>query len=572
MRKPSILTGAIWGGLLTIPLMALSFLGTQVAEFPFIPSLVFNTVRDLTPGALITATIDTMITVITGLNLGRLDTAAKTAEEFMSLGMVFVIGVIVGALYFVIMRRQSKNMGAIPGIVCGAILGVLLALIVLTGAPFFAADRTVSAAWVFGLSLLYGLALNYVYNMLAFGVRETRTVIPAGSGAMRGDTALVSASTELVDRRSFLVRVGAGTAAVTVVGAGLGSLLRRDLDAVPEVVSNVTDGANASAGAQSTAEAVAQATDEALPNANDPVVAAEGTRPEVTPLDQHYRIDIATQPPNVREADYTLLIADRTGDANTALREFTLDEVRALPAREDYLTMGCISNRVGGSLISTIKWTGVTMQRFLEEVEVPEAATHIRITSADGFDEIVSLEQIANDERIMLAWAWDDQPLLQKHGFPLRIHIPNHYGMKQPKWILTMEFITGDQDGYWVRRGWSKEAIVKTTSVIDTVAVDMMIVDGERRLIPVGGIAWAGARGIESVEVRVDEGEWQMAQLRAPISDRTWTVWRYDWEYSEGEHLFEVRCTDGTGDLQTERIEPPRPDGSSGLHFMRARV
>src|SRR5690606_5723777 len=111
------------------------------------------------------------------------------------------------------------------------------------------------------------------------------------------------------------------------------------------------------------------------------------------------------------------------------------------------------------------------------------------------FDETIALDMIDADERILLTYAWDDQPLPVRNGFPLRIHIPDLYGMKQPKWITQIEFISGDQDGYWVRRGWDKVAQARATSVIDTVATDaIMTTDDGRRLIPIGGIAWAGAR------------------------------------------------------------------------------
>ena len=172
----------------------------------------------------------------------------------------------------------------------------------------------------------------------------------------------------------------------------------------------------------------------------------------------------------------------------------------------------------------------------------------------------------------MFCYAWDDKLLPKDHGFPLRIWIPDHYGMKQPKWITGIEVTDVDQPGYWVERNWDKVARVKTTSVIDTVAVDNRgLVNGED-VIPVGGIAYAGARGIGSVEVRVDGGEWQPAQLRAPLSETTWVIWRYEWPFSAGDHLFEVRCTEADGTPQIEETQGNRPDGASGIHSYEATV
>jgi hypothetical protein len=139
--------------------------------------------------------------------------------------------------------------------------------------------------------------------------------------------------------------------------------------------------------------------------------------------------------------------------------------------------------------------------------------------------------------------------------------------MKQPKWIGSIEAIDGEADGYWVVRGWDREARMKATSVIDTVAVDMMIgqATGDT-LVPVGGIAHAGARGISKVEIRVDDGDWREARLRTPLSGLTWVVWRYDWRFQAGKHTFTVRCVDGSGLPQIVVEAPPHPSGASGLH------
>ena len=120
----------------------------------------------------------------------------------------------------------------------------------------------------------------------------------------------------------------------------------------------------------------------------------------------------------------------------------------------------------------------------------------------------------------MLAYAWDGVPLPVGHGFPLRIYIPDVYGMKQPKWIESIEATDHWEPGYWVVRGWDKVARMKATSVIDTVGMNMKIIYADRgTLVPIGGIAHAGARGISKVEVRVDDGPWQQAALRTPLSE-----------------------------------------------------
>ena len=133
---------------------------------------------------------------------------------------------------------------------------------------------------------------------------------------------------------------------------------------------------------------------------------------------------------------------------------------------------------------------------------------------------------------------------------------------------LSAEYV----DGYWVERNWDKVAQVKTTSVIDTVAVDHIIDNGSEQLVPIGGIAYSGDRGISKVEVRVDGGDWQEAQLRAPLSETTWVIWRYEWPYAAGDHLFEVRTAEADGAPQIEVAQKSRPDGASGIDSYEASL
>ena len=136
------------------------------------------------------------------------------------------------------------------------------------------------------------------------------------------------------------------------------------------------------------------------------------------------------------------------------------------------------------------------MQDFLALVKPKPEATHIKISGADGFYEYLALDVIKNDQTVMLAYSFEDQPLPQRNGFPLRVHVPDRYGMKQPKWIIEMEFVSAWEPGYWVERGWSQEARVRATSVLDTVATSSTYTKDGKQYVPIGGIAWAGTRGI----------------------------------------------------------------------------
>jgi len=306
-----------------------------------------------------------------------------------------------------------------------------------------------------------------------------------------------------------------------------------------------------------------------FPNANDPVVPVPGTRPEYTPIKDHYKVFLETEPTIIDGATWILPI---TGLVDNPLM-LTLDDLRNnYEPHDQYVTLTCISGRVGTGLISTTQWTGASAQDVLADAGLQENARYLFITSGDGFYESVDLDLIANDPRIMFCYSWDGNTLPTDHGFPLRIWIPDRYGMKQPKWITAIEVTDEYREGYWVERNWDEVAQVKATSVIDTVAVDHIIEDGDQKLVPVGGIAYSGARGISKVEVRVDGGPWQEAQLRSPLSETTWVIWRYEWPFEAGDHTFEVRCAEADGTPQIETESSARPDGSSGIDSVEASL
>ncbi|MBZ0294276.1 MAG: molybdopterin-dependent oxidoreductase, partial [Anaerolineae bacterium] len=290
--------------------------------------------------------------------------------------------------------------------------------------------------------------------------------------------------------------------------------------------------------------------------------------PEYTPVEDHYRIDISSRPPEIDGASYMLPI---TGLVDNPL-ELNLDDLRAYESQDQYVTLACISNRLGGDLTSTTKWTGVSLQKVMADLGLQENARYLRIYSADGFDETLSIELINEDERIMLAYDWDNSPLPIRNGYPLRVYIPDRYGMKQPKWITEIEVVENYDEGYWVRRGWDEIAQMRTTSVVDTIATDSIIRRDGEFYVPVGGIAHAGAREISKVEVQVDEGEWEEAMLRTPLSETTWVIWRYEWQFTEGSHTFRVRAYDGTGTLQITESNSPHPSGATGIDSMTATL
>jgi DMSO/TMAO reductase YedYZ molybdopterin-dependent catalytic subunit len=530
-RTSDVFAAVLIGAFLTLPLIALFYLGWRLLGLSFVPFSLFDWTTRVLPGPLVTFGIDSIVTLVRSLRLGDTATAAKTAEQTMAIVGCLLVGMMAGILFLAAVRLWRKKPYA-AGLIMGAVAGAIAVLILQSLDQPAAAGRAVDSAWTFSTFLVWGAAFGWTYTRL--------NTIAAASTVERVNRAEV----ERLDRRRFIIRLGSATAVITAVGAGVGAMV------------------GSRRGRGTTGRELQQASGP-LPNAEALVKPAPGTRPELTPLESHYRIDINTLPPTIQEDDWRL----RIGGLVERPLELTLEEIRRYEPMEQFVTLSCISNPVAGDLIGTARWTGVSLKRLLPDLKLKDNATHLKITCADGFFETIALETIDSDERIMLAYAWDGVPLLTEHGFPLRIYIPDRHGMKQPKWIVSIEATDRWEDGYWVARGWDREAHMKATSVIDTVAVDMMIgqATGDT-LVPVGGIAHAGARGISMVEVQIDGGDWQKAQLRTPLSDLTWVVWRYDWPFKKGKHTFTVRCVDGKGRAQIIEEAPPHPDGASGLH------
>ena len=178
----------------------------------------------------------------------------------------------------------------------------------------------------------------------------------------------------------------------------------------------------------------------------------------------------------------------------------------------------------------------------------------------------------AMDERTLLVYAMNGQALTNAHGFPLRIYIPDHYGMKQPKWITQLEVVDKLGSGFWEDRGWSKTAIVQTTSIIDTRQVDPATL-ANGGVFPLGGIAYAGARQIKKVELQIGDTPWVEVELRdPPVSPLHWVQWRYDWKPAAGTYQVRVRATDGDGNLQDPVSRGSLPEGATGLDEVNIQI
>jgi DMSO/TMAO reductase YedYZ molybdopterin-dependent catalytic subunit len=383
-----------------------------------------------------------------------------------------------------------------------------------------------SVPW-FGVVPSIGGALVAAGVLFAFRYREDGTHQPIVAG----------------DRRSFLGALGG----FVVFGALTGSLGRWLSGR-----TNVSD--------QREALGLPPA-DEALADPPGGVeVGVDGVEPFFTPNAEFYRIDTALTVPQVSVNDWTLRIH---GMVDRQL-ELSFDEFLDRELIEADITLTCVSNEIGGGLLGTARWLGVRLDDLLAEATPAVDADQIVGRSVDGYT--CGFPTAALDGRdALVAVAMNGEPLPVEHGYPARLIVPGLYGyVSATKWLTEIELTRFDRfDQYWVERGWVDDAPIKTQSRIDTPRGLQRIAAGT---LAVAGTAWAQTRGIERVEVRIDDGPWNETDLAPALNDVTWRQWSYAWDASAGRHTIAVRATDGTGAIQTDERSEPFPSGATGQH------
>ncbi len=566
MRRGRIsrgLTGLAAGAVLGAAVLGAFALGSLLG-LPNAAFSLFDWLTRVLPGRVVIFGLETTLRALEALGLSIKD-ASKATEEALALTELFVASAVAGLVFFAVMRPVERSVARRRGAILGAAAGALMLLPVVLLGDESLGTVVLHALWVLLVFLAWGWALGALFAATclpaphqAAGPAEATPAEPSGpaeatpqvAGPVRAPAARTAPELEAVrmDRRHFLVRMGGLAATFVVLGAEVAEVLRV---AGGPSVAPLTRGPIP------------------FPNAGASILPVPGTRPEYTSVADHYRVDINLSAPTIDAADWRLRIS---GLVDTPL-ELTLDQLRALyPARDQFITLECISNPIGGPLIGTTLWSGPSFRDVLATARPQPGARYAQVLAEDGFDESVSLQKIRSDARVILAYDWNGEPLPAEHGFPLRVYVPDLYGMKQPKWITEIVLVPDFVPGYWVKRGWSKEAVRRTTSVIDTVATSGPLRRAGNTYVPVGGIADAGARGISRVEVQVDDGPWSAAELRPPLGDLTWVLWRYEWPWREGDHTFAVRAYDGAGVLQTTERQPTYPSGATGVHTKAANL
>ncbi|MHB8645121.1 MAG: molybdopterin-dependent oxidoreductase [Thermomicrobiales bacterium] len=511
----------------------------MTAVIPSYPELIGNALSAHVPIALF------------NLSTSTLGTETKPLLfSLITIGMV-VVGGLLGLSYTRHLCRPDHGWRGIlfPAVRLGGIvwLVLMLGLSPLVGAGFLGASlRGGPTSYLFT-----GLLLCALYAVVLAGM----------TAAMRRAFAPTSDTETTVDerRRALLHNVAIG-AAILSLGGLVVQVRRFAYHPLPGSPQGPTP-------AEQQADAIAQSARAQAGPATDPMaeqqfaLVAGKLPPEVTDSDHFYVISKNFSDPVVRQETWRMMV-DGMVERPTTL---AYEDMLALPSTTFLRTQECISNEIGGDLISNGQWTGVPLQVVLDKAGVKAGAIKVQFSCDDGYSTAIPLAE-AMDPRTILAYQLNGAPLPERHGFPTRLIFPAHYGMKNPKWITRITVTSDDYRGYWERQGWSDAAVVQTMARIDTPTRKDRLAVGMPTVI--AGIAYAGNRGIARVEVSTNDGEsWEQAALQPPLGPLTWVFWAYPWTPPKtGGFNVRVRATDGTGTLQPRESTPPIPLGATGYH------
>ncbi len=452
--------------------------------------------------------------------------------------------VAVYALLMGLVSLRSRRAG-VTGIALFGVIGALAAATRPAGGPLDALPSVVGA-------LAGVVALLLLVDPLTVPAADTSR--PAEDddvvARLRGALSMTDRKGAGMDRRRFVLTSGVALGAAAVTGGG-GRLLQQRFD-VSDARGDLVLPTPSSPAA-------------ALPRGADLAERVDGVTPLFTANRDFYRVDTAITVPQVRPSRYRLQM---TGMFDSP-RSYTLAD---LFDRDDVIerdvTLTCVSNEVGGGLAGTARWTGVPLGALLRENGVSGRSDQLVCRSVDGMTIGTPTRAALDVENAMLAFGMNGEPLPVEHGFPVRMLIPGLYGyVSACKWLASIEATTFDAfDAYWVQRDWAREAPIRVASRIDTPAPLRQFPAGRR---PIAGVAWAQTRGIARVEVRVDDGPWQEAELAPQAGLDLWRQWVLPYDFAPGSYQLTVRATTADGEVQTDERARPFPSGATGQHSIR---
>ena len=544
--KGRFVSGLTTGFFISLPWLALMYAGQRLFGWTHIPFELFEFISWSLPGQVVTLSIETLIRFVTFTGLGQTSATGKLIEIALAYLLVLVLLTLLAGLYALTVGRLRFHWAS-RGAIAGLILG-FLTLLLANWNGWGARNYVPDLIWLFGTSLAWGLGVAWGADRYMLAITQQQDP----------------------HRKRVLAEMAVGSAVITAAVIGIGRWF--NLGAAETSVAQNNTARNPSMPSQT------------APPSNTGFEPVPGTRPEITPIENFYRVDINLLPPGDEEfldssdllvqrllqqggetdlpADSYILAIDGLVKKPLAL---TLEDIKAYPMVEHYATLTCISNPVGGDLIGTTLFQGARLKDVLGTAELEPSVIDIKFTGVDGYTESLPVEA-AMDPETLLCYDMGNQPVTRPHGSPLRVYTPGRYGIKNPKWIIKIEALDSDYKGFWQQRGWTESGLVKSTSVIDTTQVS------PDNLVMVGGIAFAGARGVQIVELSVDDGEWVEAELDRPLSHLTWVLWRAALDLAAGEHKISVRSIDGEGNVQTAQTSPTQPNGATGHHSVSIKI
>ena len=491
-----------------------------------------------------------------------------TNDKAVLIGGIVVVTIIIGGLLGVVARKRMQVVAI--GFVAFGVLGYALGIT----DPLATAGATLIPAVAAAVSGIAVLVL--LHRLLQGPATEAADPIPAVSpDARRAFMTASGAAVVLAIGQVVVGRLASGRTQAAVAAREQVTLPTvAPSPSTPAATASTTTVAatTAAAGEAPVTEATTttQADAEVVRTVADPTPAqiaqVDGVSELITPNETFYRIDTALSIPSVDldtwEVSFTGLV-----DSPFSL---TYDELVALPMVERYITICCVSNSVGGDLIGNAKWLGVPLKDLVERAGVQPEGTQLIGRSVDRFTVGFPTSSVFDGREALLAIGMNGEPLPVRHGFPARLVVSGLYGyVSATKWLSEIEFARWDDfDAYWIPRGWAKQAPIKTQSRIDTPRPGT--VDAGTRAI--AGVAWAQNRGVDMVEVQVDDGPWMEATLPEELTIDTWRQWHLEYDFTPGAHTIAVRATDQTGTTQPSEIVPPRPDGATGYHTVQVVV
>ena len=519
--------------------------GLLYESVPSVFASLAQGVIELTPGELVTRGIEI---------LGTADIPT------------LIVSMIVGALVVAALLANIALRSPVVALMGVAILASI-AVAATLAQPFVAPALTV-------LTIAGALAAGTITAELllrAAGLRAQKySAAPPSDASSPVVRSREAHSTIAVNRRNFLV-LGGGAAVAGLAAVGAGRLLAgrgEQATSAPKPLELPKSSRQESKGGGK--EAVKHET--LPPPPEDASIDAPGMPRLITPASSFYLIDTALTSPRIDVNGWKLSVK---GAVDNPI-ELSYKDLLSMPTREADITLSCVSNPVGGGLVSNGRWTGVLLSDVLAEAgvsreKITRASRQLVGHSVDGFTTGFRTEIALDGREALVAFGLNGSELPLKHGYPVRLVIPGLYGyVSATKWLTEIELTDWNFDAYWIQRTWSKEGPIKTQSRIDTVNDGDQLSAGKT---PIGGIAWAPHRGIERVEVSTDGGEtWNDARLAGQLDMDSWRQYVYDWDAKPGEYTLMVRATDGTGETQTAEKAPPHPSGATGYHTVGVTV